>query len=102
MTISGVNKKVAIPEIYRRMQESGKDFFDYFKFGTLFDRKMCGKKLHTYIDEPQSGILTDKDGKRFRFSEASSVHLEETTYEMTGSDEYISLLDTIQSIMYID
>lgn len=102
LTISGVNKKVAIPEIYRRMQESGKDFFDYFKFGTLFDRKMCGKKLHTYIDEPQSGILTDKDGKRFRFSEASSVHLEETTYEMTGSDEYISLLDTIQSIMYID
>ena len=102
LTISGVNKKVAVPEIYRRMQENGKDFFDYFKFGQIFDRKMCGKKLHTYIDDEIEGVLTDADGKKMKYRELSSVHLEETTYEMSASDDYISLLNTEHSIMYIE
>ena len=102
LTISGVNKKVAVPEIYRRMQENGKDFFDYFKFGQIFDRKMCGKKLHTYIDDEIEGVLTDADGKKMKYKELSCVHLEETTYEMSASDDYISLLNTEHSIMYIE
>ena len=102
LTISGVNKNTAIPAIYKRMQEERKDFFDYFFFGVVFDREMCGKKLHTYIDDEIEGVLTDKDGIEMPFHELSCVHLEETTYEMTGSDEYISLLENIDSIMYID
>ena len=102
LTISGVSKKSAVPEIWKRMQASGKDFFDFFKFGQLFDREMCGKNLHTYIDDETEGILIDEYGIPNPFHELSSVHLEATTYEMTASDEYISLFESVQSIMYID
>ena len=102
LTISGVNKSVAIPKLYERMQKEGKDFFDFFHFDFIFDRETCGKLLHTYIDDEVSGYLTDADGKRMKYDELSCVHLEETTYQMTASDDYLSLLENNFSIMFID
>lgn len=102
LTISGVNKKKAIPEIIKRMKDQKKDFFDFFKFGISYDRDTCGKLLHTYIDEKTSGDFIDKDGKLNHYEEESFVHLEETTYEMTADDEYFSLLNKYNSISYLD
>lgn len=102
LTISGVNKEKAIPQIYKRMQKEGKDFFDYFYFGAIFDRETCGKLLHTYIDIHTKGIFTDFEGRKMQYDELSSVHLEETTYKMTATDEYMSLLNENYSISYID
>ena len=102
LTISGVNKKTAIPAIVKKIQETGKDFFDFFKFGVVYGRDECGKKTHTYIDEETSGKFVDKDGILNEFDEKSFVHLEEATYEMSSPDDYISLLDDYISIAYID
>lgn len=100
LTISGVNKKKAIPKLLERMKKEKKDFFDYFKFGFTFDRDTCGKLLHTYIDEEKSGKFIDKDGIENYYDEKSFVHLEETTYYMSANDEYISLLEGYIEIKY--
>ena len=101
LTISGVNKSKAIPSIIEKMKEEHKDFFDFFKFGIIYDRETCGKKLHTYIDEEIKGSFIDKDGILNEFDEFSCVHLEDTTYEMTANDDYLSILRETHEIEYI-
>lgn len=104
LTISGVNKHTATPRIEEKMKKKGKDFFDFFKFGALFDKATCGKNIHGYIDEETSGTFIDDDGIENHYHELSSVHLEETTYRMTASDDYLLRLEDegIIDIEYID
>lgn len=104
LTISGVNKHTASPAIEERMRKKGKDFFDFFKFGAVFEKDFCGKNIHGYIDEPTSGSFVDYMGIRNDFMELSSAHLEETTYKMSASDDYLALLvkDGAITIEYID
>ena len=97
LTIAGVNKKKAIPYI----EAHEKDFFDFMHFDYLFVEDCCGKNLHTYIDEEKTGSLMDYLGNVAEFDELSSVHLMETTYKMTASDDYLALLDNIVSTYYI-
>lgn len=98
LTIAGVNKTKAIPYI----EEHEKDFFDFMHFDYVFVEECCGKNLHTYIDEEKSGILVDYLGNEGEFHELSGVHLMATTYKMTASDDYLSLLDGIQSTYWIN
>ena len=97
LTIAGVNKRKAIPYI----EAHENDFFDFMHFGYLFNEDCCGKNLHTYIDEEKTGVLVDYLGNAYEFEELSSVHLMETTYKMTASDEYLELLDNITATYYI-
>lgn len=92
ITIAGVNKRTAIPVMECEAREQGKDFFDMMEFGHIFDEEACGKLLHTYIDEPQSGTMVDYLGNVATYSEKSSVHLEATTYEMDAETAYLDLL----------
>lgn len=88
LTIAGVNKKVAVPYV----EAHEKDFFDCMKFGYVFNAEACGKNLHTYIDEERHGVMIDYMGNACEFASPSSVHLEETTYEMSTTDDYEKLL----------
>ena len=97
LTIAGVNKRKAIPYI----EEHEKDFFDFMHFDYLFVEDCCGKMLHTYIDEEKTGTLTDYNGIDADFAESSSVHLMNTTYKMTTSDDYLTLLDNVHSTYWI-
>ena len=95
LTIAGVNKKTAIPGVERQAKDEGRDFFDILEFGYVFDEEICGKLLHTYIDDPCSGTMIDYLGKRARYAERSCVHLEPTTYEMNAEADYLSLLQGV-------
>ena len=93
LTIAGVNKSCAIPYI----EKHEKDFFDFMHFDYLFTTDCCGKNLHTYIDDEKSGSFVDYLGNVSEFHELSGVHIMATTYKMTASDDYLSLLDCITS-----
>ena len=92
LTISGVNKNVAIPALVEKATKEGKDIFDYFKIGFTFDSSMCGKLLHTYCDYPIKGYMVDYQGKRWKYSELSFIHLEPTSYKLTTTEEYLEEL----------
>lgn len=91
LTIAGVNKKTAVPYL----EKEGGDFFDLISFGYTFNEDACGKLLHTYLDEPRSGVLTDFRGVRAKYKELSMVHLEPTTYKMDATPDYLSLLNDV-------
>ena len=94
LTIAGVNKRVAVPALVAKAEHLGVDFFDFIKFDYTFEKDECGKLLHSYVDEPRKGVLTDFRGVRGRYDEQSYIHLEPTTYKMTATNDYLDLLMT--------
>lgn len=89
LTVSGVNKKTAIPYLYK---EYGDKIMDVFTDGLVIPPQFTGKNIHTYIDEETSGIVTDYYGNSLEYHELSSIHLEESGYELSLSREFIDYL----------
>ena len=109
LTVSGINKKFAIPYL----QTLNKDLFDLFsedlyipKEYTIMEngkqviKSGTGKNIHTYIDEEQSGFITDYLGKKSYYHELSSVHIEKADYTLSISDVYLSYLLSIRRKEY--
>ena len=95
LTVSGVNKKIAIPYLY---ETYGENIMDEFKDGLIIPPAYTGKNIHTYIDEETDGIITDYYGKSIEYHEKSSIHLEESGYELSLSKEFIDYLMGIKLI----
>ena len=91
LTISGVNKFQAIPEILKKCKK-GKTPFDFFYIGYKFDVNECGKLTHTYIDDGIEGEVIDYLGNRAYYCEKSFIHMEETTYKITTKEEYLETI----------
>lgn len=94
LTVSGVNKKYAIPYLLKKYGENGifKAFTNYLEIpadGT-------GKNIHTYIDYEISGKCTDLNGVESDFNELSGVHLEPTEYNLSLSVLYVKYLNGLK------
>lgn len=90
LTVSGVNKKVAIPYLLETYGEDG--IMDAFTENLHIPPQGTGKNIHTYIDYEIQGELTDYKGVKAPFKERSGVHLEATDYTMNLSCQYIQYL----------
>ena len=102
LTVSGLNKKTVIPYLYTL----GKDLFELFdedlyipKEYVLNGKKISatGKNIHTYIDTPQDGVITDYLGNKSEYHELSSVHIEKADYTLSISDVYLNYLLSIRT-----
>lgn len=89
LTVSGVNKKTAIPYLVKKY---GDGIMDEFKDGLIIPPQYTGKNIHTYIDEETSGTVMDYNGIMDSYYEKSSIHLEESGYELSLSREFIDYL----------
>ena len=65
---------------------------DEFKDGMIVPPEFTGKNIHTYIDEETTGFITDYNGITIPYHELSSIHLEESGYELSLSREFIDYL----------
>lgn len=83
ITIAGVSKKLG--RDYIRTQ---KDPFEFFDDGMTIPPEYSGKLTHTYLDEVQTGTLTDYKGASMEYEELSSVHLEPASYNLTVLQDY--------------
>ncbi len=93
LTVSGVNKKFAIPYLYEKY---GDNIMDEFKDGLVIPPQYTGKNIHTYIDEETTGVIIDYYGTPMQYHELSSIHLEESGYELSLSREFIDYLLNIK------
>lgn len=93
LTVSGVNKKFAIPYL---IDKYGDGVFDAFKDDLLIPAAYTGKMTHTYIDDPFSVELTDYKGVTRTVSELSCVHLDPAEYSLSLSNAYIDYLKGVQ------
>lgn len=94
LTVSGVNKKSAIPYL---LEKYGKDkIFDAFTNYLQIPPVATGKNIHTYIDYEVDGMMTDYTGVTAPYHENTSVHLEPTGYSLSLSVMYINYLQGIK------
>lgn len=96
ITVSGVSKRHAVPFIIEEAKRQGKDPFDIFEEDLVIPPEHTGKMLHTYIDDPIEGNLTDYQGRSYHYHEETCVHLEKTSYHMSLAVEYINYLLSIR------
>lgn len=93
ITVSGVNKSTAVPYL---KDTYGEGIWDAFDENLHVPEGHCGKSTHTYIEDSRTGIVTDYNGVEYEYEELSAIHLEETSYTMTISNEYREMIEWVQ------
>lgn len=93
LTVSGLNKKVAIPYL---QQKYGDKIFENFDKHLYVPREYTGSNTHTYIDNERIGIITDYLGKEYNYKEETSVHIEGSEYTLSLTKEYTDYILQVQ------
>ena len=100
LTVSGVNKKVAIPWLENYVNVHKFDIMKVFSDGLFLPKEATGKNVHTYIDFPMKGTLTDYLGNRYNYIEKSGVHLEGTSYDLSIAQAYADFVNYVKGELY--
>lgn len=98
LTVAGLNGTMAIGYMLDQAKENKCSVFDIFTDDMTIPAQYSGRIVHTYIDEPTSGVVTDYLGNTCEFSELSSIYLEESEYNLGLANEYVELLADINEI----
>ena len=93
LTVSGLNKKITLPYL---LDKYGDNIFNKFDNELYIDGKHTGKNTHTYIDDEKHGKLKDYQGNIAEYHECSCIHLSESDYSLSISQEYLNFLLAIQ------
>lgn len=88
LTVSGVNKKTAIPYLWDLTGGNTEKIFELFNEGLEIPPSKSGKNLHTYIDGEIEGQLTDYLGNKAPYKELCCIHLEPTGYDLSIASLY--------------
>ena len=90
ITVSGVNKKTAVPWLLESCGVDGA--FEAFEEGLIVPEDATGKLTHYYIDKPYEGDVTDYQGNTYHYLTLSGIYLEKATYCFDITKEYIDFL----------
>lgn len=105
ITVAGVNKKAGA-EYLKHTYKNNTEIFNNFEENLYFPpeyeadgeiKNGSGKLCHTYIDIETSGEIIDYLGNKSYYHEASSMHMENTDYTMSLTQDFINLLLGIRS-----
>lgn len=92
ITVSGVNKKTAVPYIL----SVSDDPFDFFSEGMVIPPGHAGKMIPFYGDAPITGLLRDRDGVCYEYLERSYVYMEPGGYSLSLGEGYAGYLDYLR------
>ena len=109
LTVSGINKMGAVPyllDLYKipYIVDIAKKaihvtdltnidkIFNAFDDGLIIPKGKTGKQIHTYIDYETKGIVRDYLGQEYGYHALSGVHMEDTEYSLSMSDEFLRYL----------
>lgn len=88
ITIAGLSKSKGKEYIKKQINPFG--FFDGYM---TIPKEYSGKQTHTYIDDEINGEITDYNGIKNTYHEYSFIHLEETAFNLSLSENYIEYLN---------
>lgn len=91
LTVSGLNKKAAVPYIYDKFRGNLKDIFAFCDDGMNIPEGKTGKLCRTYIDDDITVEITDYQGNTERIEAKGGCHLAPSGFNM-GMDEYKQFL----------
>lgn len=94
LTVSGVNKKTAIPYLLEKYGENG--IFNAFTNYLTIPETATGKNILTYIDYETQGTITDYTGNECNFNCKSGIHFEPTNYTLSLAVQYIEYITKLK------
>lgn len=97
LTVSGLNKKFAIPYLKEKYGTNGR-IFEEFGEGLYIPPGHTGKQTITYIEQIQEGEVEDYLGTPGHFKELSSIYMEPQGYYMSILSEYNDFLKGVQYV----
>lgn len=92
ITVSGLNKRTAVPYLIQRSTELQCDVFDLFREDMDIPAPYSGKLVPFYIDEETAGEVTDHQGHSWIYHELSSICMEGVPYHLSLSSQYVAYL----------
>lgn len=101
ITVSGLNKNITVPYILKMVNNDIDKAFEFFSDDMYIPREYTGKMIHTYDDTELIVELTDYTGIKTVIREKSFIHLIESKYDLTLSDDYIELLHDLEFLKVI-
>ena len=100
LTVSGLNKKCAVPWLLEEYNGDIDLIFERFGEGFFVPAGHTGKMSLTYIEDETYGTLVDYQGNVGAYNELSSVHMEPQSYFMSLVGDYIKYLEGVQYVEY--
>lgn len=91
LTVSGVNKKIAVPYLLDKYGDNDA-VFKQFKDGLFFPAGASGKQTHTYIDTERTGTIEDYQGNVYEYHEKTGIHLEPAEYKLSIHGDFNNYL----------
>lgn len=103
ITVSGLNKEVAVPYIMSQCEIDEKfshlnRAFNFFSDGMYIPKGYTGRSIHTYIDYQKQGVVTDYMGIEYNYNELSSIHLEESDYSLSLARDVINFILRVRAL----
>lgn len=98
MTVAGLSKKIGLKYL-QFVDERQSTVFDNFNNDMYIPKGWTGKMLHTYIDEPTQGIVTDYQGNTTEFVELSSLYMEEAEYTLSIGASYVNYIMGVREMI---
>ena len=95
ITVSGVNKKVAVPYLEEKYKT---EVFEHFTDNLMIPAEYTGKNTHTYLDTEKGGYVIDYLGNISEWHELSAVHLEPAEYSLSLAAEYVNFLLSLYEV----
>lgn len=97
LTISGLNKKKAMPYLESLAKEQKTSVFDLFTDEMFVDGEHSGKLLHTYIDDRKECDVIDYLGNKSHIIALSGVHLEPSSYSLSLAEQYKKYISNVET-----
>ena len=92
LTVSGINKKKAVPYLLEKYNNNITEIFINFADGLVIPENYSGKLSHVYLDKELTYDVVDYLGIPCTVTCKSSVHLEEATSSVSLSDAFTDYL----------
>ena len=97
LTVSGLNKKFAIPYLLDTYKTNAM-CFEIFGEGMFIPAGHTGKQTITYIEHEQEGDVQDYNGLQGHYHELSSIFMEPQAYYMSILTDYKNFIEGVQYV----
>jgi len=94
ITVSGVNKKTAVPYLINKYGIEGA--FKHFDNKLEIPAAYTGKLTHYYLDDKMQGEVTDYLGNTIQYVSMSGIYLEKASYKFDIEKEYLDYLRQVR------
>lgn len=94
LTVSGVNKKAAVPYLISKYGKEGA--FDHFNNKLKIPAEHTGKLTHFYLDSSYQGEICDYLGNTIKYKCKSGIYLEKASYNFSMEEAYINYLKQLR------